>query len=252
MATGWLSRLPAASPASQAVTRHGTARCRLSSTARRRLQPKALPSASPASSGEFDGTILVVNVQPPTVQPPPQPLAIMHSGAFMRHHLSAAIPVTVAAGSEPNWYQPQRNDGNAIMWALEKVDRQLDQIESDPPAILQASYSITSGPVGTATAKGVHAAARVTMAATAQAVKAAAPVGSWAVREGLKAAAGLAAMALDKQQQEQRQREKPQHAKQTPGGTQQLQHPSNRQPAAKQGRAPVVKGKSPAGVKSSR
>ncbi|KIZ03147.1 hypothetical protein MNEG_4811 [Monoraphidium neglectum] len=102
---------------------------------------------------------------------------------------------------------------NALMWALEKVDRQLDQIEQDPPALLKASYDVANGPVGSATSKGVQAAAKVTLAATTQAVKAAAPIGSWALREGFKvaskAAVGLVSMAMEQQQQaEQRDSKK--------------------------------------------
>lgn len=91
------------------------------------------------------------------------------------------------------------------------MDRQLDQIEENPPLLLKATYDVANGPVGTATGKGVQAAARLTMAATTQAVKAAAPIGSWALKEGFKvasrAAVGLVAMALEQQQQQEQRRE---------------------------------------------
>jgi len=104
--------------------------------------------------------------------------------------------------------RPSGGADNALVWALEKVDRQLDRIEQDPPALLKASYSVANGPVGTATGRGVQAAAKLTMAATTQAVKAAAPVGAWALKEGFKvasrAAVGLVARAMEQQRQQEK------------------------------------------------
>lgn len=123
------------------------------------------------------------------------------------------IPATLSRANDSSLQllNPQQRDPaarplspeNALAWALAKVDRQLDQIEADPPALLKASYEVANGPVGVATNKGVQAAAKLTMAATVQAVKAAAPVGSWALKEGFKvasrAAVGLVALALEQQ-----------------------------------------------------
>jgi hypothetical protein len=37
---------------------------------------------------------------------------------------------------------------NAMDWMLRKADESLDQIEENPPAIAQALYDLSNGPVG--------------------------------------------------------------------------------------------------------
>jgi hypothetical protein len=116
---------------------------------------------------------------------------------------SSGAAAAALAPSNPQ-QRPAPGADNALMWALGQVDRQLDQIEADPPALLKASYRVANSPVGAATSKGVQAAAKLTMAATTQAVKAAAPIGSWALKEGFKAASkaavGLVSKALEQQE----------------------------------------------------
>ncbi|GBF90223.1 hypothetical protein Rsub_03356 [Raphidocelis subcapitata] len=162
------------------------------------------PSSSPL---EERAAISVAVAEPPPVQPPPAPLAVVHSAAFVRSRqrqpsASAAPLAAPPAALPPARTEPQA--GNAIVWALRKVDAQLDRIEADPPALLQASYKVANSPVGAVTGRGVQAAARLTMAATSQAVKAAAPIGGWALKEGFKAASkaavGLVTLAIEQRQ----------------------------------------------------
>lgn len=87
-------------------------------------------------------------------------------------------------------------EGNAVEWALRKVDQSLDQVEENPPAYAKAIYDISTGPVGTAAAAGAAAAARISVEVGSQALKAAAPVGKWVLREGFKAAAGAVGAGL--------------------------------------------------------
>lgn len=39
-------------------------------------------------------------------------------------------------------------NGNAVKWALKKADESLDEIEENPPAVVEALYDISRGPVG--------------------------------------------------------------------------------------------------------
>jgi hypothetical protein len=135
---------------------------------------------------------------------------VSSSGAGAAGADAAALVPAARAGGQPE---------NALMWALGRVDRQLDQIEADPPALLKASYSVANGPVGTATSKGVQAAAKLTMAATTQAVKAAAPIGSWALKEGFKAASKAAVGLVSKALEQQDAREAEERAQQRGGGS---------------------------------
>jgi hypothetical protein len=96
-------------------------------------------------------------------------------------------------------------DSNALVWALRKVDDQLNQVEQQPSELHQAIYNFSNGPVGQATSKGVQVAAKVTMTATIEAAKVAAPVGKWALQQGFKAAVGLVGAAI---QQERQQKQK--------------------------------------------
>ncbi|KAI8463437.1 MAG: hypothetical protein J3K34DRAFT_526998 [Monoraphidium minutum] len=170
------------------------------------------PAAPPALAA-----INVAVVEPPPVQPPPEPLAVMHSGAFMRQR--RGLPAVSVTSSLDESAAPRRGAAadNALLWALQKVDRQLDQIEADPPKLLKDAYGVANGPVGAATGRGVQAAARLTVAATSRAVKAAAPVGSWALREGFKAASkaavGLVALAMEQQQAAEKQQQQQQQAR---------------------------------------
>jgi hypothetical protein len=99
---------------------------------------------------------------------------------------------------------------NAIVWALQKVDNQLNQVEQQPSEIHQAIYNFSNGPVGQATSKGVQVAAKVTMTATIEAAKVAAPVGKWALQQGFKAAVGLVGAAMQQERQREQQKQQQQ------------------------------------------
>lgn len=81
-------------------------------------------------------------------------------------------------------------EGNAVDWVLRKVDQSLDEVEENPPAYARAIYDLSTGPVGTAAAKGAVTAAKLTVEASSQALRAAAPVGKWVLSQGFKFAAG--------------------------------------------------------------
>ena len=61
--------------------------------------------------------------------------------------------------------------GNALQWMMRRVDASLDEAEHDPPAAAKAIIDVARGPVGTATAQGVTAAARVTVQVSTTALK---------------------------------------------------------------------------------
>lgn len=65
--------------------------------------------------------------------------------------------------------------GNALEWAVRRVDQNLDKVEENPPAAAKAVWSAARSPVGTATARGVTTAAKVTVEIGAQALKATPP-----------------------------------------------------------------------------
>lgn len=132
----------------------------------------------------------------PTPHPPPPPQDPSES---------AELESTSASGS----YSQDPGDldsfsGNALEWALRKVDASLDEIEHNPPAYQKAIYDFTKSPAGVAAAKGVKTAANVTVTATVEAAKIAAPVGKWALAEGFKAAVGLVSYAKQQQQEQER------------------------------------------------
>jgi hypothetical protein len=232
-----------------------------------------LPVAPSAIAARLNRASLEI-APPPPVQPPPAPLAVTHSSAFLRQRLAVRRPgrargrtrgggpegrllpcssgstaalrqrqrqhhCPVAAASGPSasplrrpWRPPctpsstpppadqitlhpgvtQQLPGsaartatppadNALAWALRKFDQQLDQIEADPPAIVQASYDLAHSPLGEAAGAAARLGARAALAAATKAAEAAAPVGAWVLREGAKAAGkaavGVAARALD-------------------------------------------------------
>ncbi len=57
-------------------------------------------------------------------------------------------------------------------WAVRRVDASLDEAEDAPPAAARALWAVARGPVGAATARGVTAAAAVTVRAGGTALKA--------------------------------------------------------------------------------
>lgn len=56
-------------------------------------------------------------------------------------------------------------------WAVKRVDASLDEAEDAPPAAARALWAVARGPVGSATAKGVTAAALVTVRVGTTALK---------------------------------------------------------------------------------
>ncbi|KAK9907660.1 hypothetical protein WJX75_007770 [Coccomyxa subellipsoidea] len=113
--------------------------------------------------------------------PPPEPVPVEHSPAYLLRHRSkteaADLSIVRAKQEEPF-------TGNAVEWAVRRLDASLDEAELDPPPGAKAIIDVARGPFGTATVQGVTAAARVT-------VKAAAPVGKWVVQQSFKAALGV-------------------------------------------------------------
>ena len=61
--------------------------------------------------------------------------------------------------------------GSALEWALKRVDAQLEVVEENPPQAAKVIWDVARGPVGTATAKGVTAAAQVTVLLGTEALK---------------------------------------------------------------------------------
>ena len=58
-----------------------------------------------------------------------------------------------------------------MQWALMRVDEKLNGLEDKPPKPAQLFVDATRSPAGTAAAKGLGTAAKLTAAATAEAVK---------------------------------------------------------------------------------
>lgn len=160
--------------------------------------------------------VVVATVPPP--KPPcslPEPVPIIHSTAFIREHNAALLATDKLqlqqAGTEDDDEKVDLS-GSALVWALKRVDKSLDEIEMNPSTYQKAIYDVSRGPVGQATAKGVEAAAKLTVNATVEAAKLAAPVGKWAVKEGTKVAFGLFSKAMQQQNEQQQKTAKQQRA----------------------------------------
>jgi hypothetical protein len=61
--------------------------------------------------------------------------------------------------------------GNAVEWAVRRLDASLDEAELAPPPGAKAIINVARGPVGSATVQGVTAAARVTVKVGTTALK---------------------------------------------------------------------------------
>ncbi len=61
--------------------------------------------------------------------------------------------------------------GNAVQWAVRRVDAGLVNAENDPPPAAKALINVARGPAGAATMKGVTAAARITVQVGTEALK---------------------------------------------------------------------------------
>lgn len=61
--------------------------------------------------------------------------------------------------------------GNAMEWAVRRLDAGLVKAENDPPPAARALINAARGPAGEATVKGVTAAARITVQVGTEALK---------------------------------------------------------------------------------
>lgn len=147
----------------------------------------------------------------PPPPPPLKPVPVIHTQAYLvQTQQLPQVPQLLSSTDEVNQKQQQHADldSNALVWALKKVDDQLNQVEQQPSELHQAIYNFSNGPVGQATSKGVQVAAKVTMTATIEAAKVAAPVGKWALQQGFKAAVGLVGAAIQQERQQKQQKDK--------------------------------------------
>ncbi|CAL8462938.1 g2472 [Coccomyxa elongata] len=141
------------------------------------------------SGGESSEHVIVRSL--PAVRqpaPPPEPVPVQHSPAYLLRHRSRPEP---GESSLIRAKQQEPFTGNAVEWAVRRLDASLDEAELDPPPGAKAVIDVARGPVGSATVQGVTAAARVTVQVGTTALKAAAPVGKWVVQQGFKAALGV-------------------------------------------------------------
>ncbi|KAF6257597.1 hypothetical protein COO60DRAFT_1701739 [Scenedesmus sp. NREL 46B-D3] len=137
---------------------------------------------------------------------PPSPPAPIHTTAYLQQTKQLVhVPVLSTSSSEEDG-RPDLSS-NALVWALKKVDDQLNQVEQEPSELHQAIYQFTNGPVGQATTKGVQTAAKLTISATIETAKAAAPVGKWALQQGFKAAVGLVGAAMEQERQQKQRKQ---------------------------------------------
>lgn len=166
----------------------------------RNTPPRQKPLSSIAAS-----TANVEYVPPPPVLRSPP---IIHTPAYLQQTQQLLVPQipnsSMDESLQPQLQQQADMSSNAIVWALRKVDDQLNEVEQHPSQVHKAIYDFTNGPVGQATSKGVQTAAKFTMTATFQAAKAAAPVGKWALQQGFKAAVGLVSAAMESERQQKR------------------------------------------------
>ena len=78
--------------------------------------------------------------------------------------LLAVPPQVQQAGTSRSrdWSDDDDIDGgNAVQRVLRRVDRSLDELEDNPPLYAEAIWAVSKSPVGTATSKGISAAAKV-------------------------------------------------------------------------------------------
>ena len=61
--------------------------------------------------------------------------------------------------------------GNAVQWAVRRLDADLDSAENDPPPAAKALINAARGPAGAATVKGATTAARLTVQLGTEALK---------------------------------------------------------------------------------
>lgn len=81
--------------------------------------------------------------------------------------------------------------GGAVEWWLKKADKNLNEIESNPPMYAKVMYNISTGPVGAAASKSLEVAADVGGRVAKETLKAAGPASKWVVKQGFKLIAGV-------------------------------------------------------------
>jgi len=136
---------------------------------------------------------VVKSVAPPRqAAPPPQPLPVEHSAAYLlRHRNPVQSPVASRSRDAADDEDADQIAGNAVERALRRLDRSLDELEDNPPPLAETLWAVSNSPVGTATSKGISTAAKVGK----EAVMLAIPAGKWALTQGLKVAVGAVVSA---------------------------------------------------------
>jgi hypothetical protein len=81
--------------------------------------------------------------------------------------------------------------GGAVEWWLKKADKNLNEIESNPPIYAKVMYNISTGPVGAAASKSLEVVAEVGGKVAKETLKAAGPASKWAVQQGFKLVTGV-------------------------------------------------------------
>eukprot|EP00882_Tetradesmus_deserticola_P004299 GHRQ01004543.1.p1 GENE.GHRQ01004543.1~~GHRQ01004543.1.p1 ORF type:complete len:196 (+),score=66.67 GHRQ01004543.1:254-841(+) len=140
------------------------------------------------------------------VSAPPLPPAPIHTTAYLQQTKQLVQVPVLSTSSLQEDGRPDLSS-NALVWALKKVDDQLNEVELQPSELHQAIYQFTNGPVGQATSKGVQTAAKLTISATIETAKAAAPIGKWALQQGFKAAVGLVGAAMEQERQQKQRKQ---------------------------------------------
>eukprot|EP00884_Botryococcus_braunii_P012562 jgi/Botrbrau1/21306/Bobra.0184s0017.1 len=134
-----------------------------------------------------------------TAGPPPEPVPVQHSPSYLLRHRQSRDDEQGALASTSSQDQ-EPFSGNAVEWALRRIDRSLDEAEANPPLPAKVMWDVARGPVGAAAAKGATVAARTTVKVGGEALKAAAPVGKWALEQGFRAAVGLVTYSIQSAQ----------------------------------------------------
>lgn len=95
---------------------------------------------------------MIGTVTPPRPPPPePTPVPVIPSTAFLRQSSQAALELAdkahpPQAPADPSLVSAKEGyEGNALVWALRKVDESLDEIEANPPVVQKALYDLTAG-----------------------------------------------------------------------------------------------------------
>ncbi|KAF8072452.1 SYM1 [Scenedesmus sp. PABB004] len=205
--------LPGAPGTPRARRQPASARCAAPGAAAASAAAPAAAAAAPPGRAPSPAALPPLPPPPPPLKSPP----VIHTTAYLQQQGTLVVPELPAGSWEESdaaaaALQRAGLDDNALVWALRKVDDQLNAVEARPSQVHQAIYKLSTGPVGQATSAGVQTAAKLTMTATLGAAKAAAPVGKWALAAGFKAAAGLVGAAMAQEQRAKQQEKQQQKA----------------------------------------